>query len=160
MPRVASEHDMHPVEARDGQRGEEPRLTVIGHLEELRRRLGISLAAFLIAAGISATQMERILHWLQQPVHPLVPAFAFFTPTEPLIAYTKVAVLSGFLLAMPVMLSQFWAFVRPGLTRRERAYGLAFVGWGGAQFLAGGMFAYRPVPLLRDGARVLVRGAL
>ncbi|MBI3021526.1 MAG: twin-arginine translocase subunit TatC [Candidatus Omnitrophica bacterium] len=142
MPGVASEHDMHPIEARDGQRGEEPRLTFIGHLEELRRRLGISLASFLIAAGISATQMERILHWLQRPVQPLVPAFAFFTPTEPFVAYTKVAVLCGFLLAMPVILSQLWAFVRPGLTPRERAYGLAFVWWGSAQFLAGGVFAY------------------
>ena len=134
--------DIEAVSEGRGQRAGEPTLTFIGHLEELRRRLGISLASFLIAVAISATQMERVIQWLQRPVQPLVPTFAFFTPTEPFLAYTRVAVLSGFILAMPVILSQLWAFVRPGLTPRERSYGLAFVWWGSAQFLAGAVFAY------------------
>jgi len=127
---------------RIGRPSDSPRLTVVGHLEELRRRLGISLAAILVAIGISATQIEHIIEWLRRPVRALLPTFAFFSPTEPIVAYVKVAVLAGLILAMPVILSQFWGFVRSGLTPRERSSGLAFIWWGSANFLAGAVFAY------------------
>ena len=120
----------------------EPRLTIVGHLEELRRRLGISLAAILVAIGLSATQVGRLVGWLQRPAQPRLPRFAFFTPTEPLIAYTKVAILAGLILAMPVLLAQVWGFVRSGLTPRERSSGLAFIWWGSVNFLVGAIFAY------------------
>lgn len=139
----------------------EPTLTLAGHLEELRRRLGISLIAFLIAAGISFTQVERIIEWLRRPAGPFLVRFAYFSPTEPLLAYVKVAVLAGFILAMPVVLSQLWTFVRGGLTPRERTLGLAFVAWGSAHFVLGAAFAYEV--LLPMSMRVLLgigRGTL
>lgn len=138
-----------------------PTFTLAGHLEELRRRLAMSLAAVLVGVGISATQAERLIAWLKRPAEPLLPQFAFFSPTEPLLAYTKVVLLSGFILAMPIILSQLWAFVRPGLLPRERAYGLTFIWWGSAQFLAGVACAY--YGLLPISLRVLLgigRGAL
>jgi len=139
----------------------EPSLTLAGHLEELRRRLGVSLAAVLIAAGISATQVERIIEWLRRPAEPFLVRFAYFSPAEPLGAYIKVAVLAGLILAMPVILSQLWGFVRSGLTPRERALGLAFVAWGSAHFALGAAFAY--AVLLPVSMRVLLgigRGTL
>ena len=63
-------------------------------------------------------------------------------PIEPLVAYVKVACLAGVLLAMPIILSQLWGFVRAGLSRRERSYGLTFVWWGSVLFAAGVAFAY------------------
>lgn len=117
-------------------------LTLAEHLEELRRRLGIALAAFLIAIGVSACYVERIIDWLRQPVVAVLPQFAFFTPTEPLTAYINVAILSGLVLAMPVLLWQLWGFVRTGLTVRERTSSAAFMWWGSGQFLAGVAFAY------------------
>ena len=118
------------------------RLTFTGHIEELRRRLAVSLVALLVAIGGSLTQVGRIISWLQRPAQHLLPRFAFFTPTEPIIAYIKVSVLAGLILAMPVMLSQLWAFVRSGLTPRERSFGLAFILWGSFLFIAGAAFAY------------------
>ena len=117
-------------------------MSLAGHLEDLRRRLGISLAALLAAVGVCFTQAERLMLWLQRPIEPLVPRLVFFSPAEPLLAHIKVSVLAGVLLAMPVILAQLWGFVGPGLTLRERAYGRAFVLWGSAQFLAGAAFAY------------------
>ena len=120
----------------------EPRLTIAGHLEELRRRLGVSLAVLLLAIGVSFTQVERLMLWLQRPVDDLLPRLAFFSPTEPLMAYMKVGTLAGLILAMPVTLSQVWGFVQAGLTRQERSHGTIFMVWGSLQFLAGAAMAY------------------
>ena len=130
-------------------------LTFADHLEELRRRLGISLAILLITIGISFTQVERMIDWLRRPVEPFLPRFAYFSPTEPLLAYIKVAVLAGLILAMPVILAQVWGFVRSGLTPQERSYGLTFIFWGSVLFLAGAVFAYRV--LLPVSLQVLLR---
>lgn len=118
------------------------RLTLAAHLEELRRRLGLSLLALLVGIGIASTQVDRLIGWLVRPVESLLPQLAFFSPLEPLIAYVKVAVLGGFVLALPIVLAQAWGFVQGGLTDRERALGLVFVSWGSAQFLAGSALAY------------------
>ena len=117
-------------------------MTLAGHLEELRRHLGLSLLALLITVSVSLTQADRIIQWLVSPVQELLPFFAFFTPMEPLAAYLKVGTLAGLVLAMPVILWQVWAFVRGGLTPAERSSGAVFVWWGSAQFLAGAAFAY------------------
>lgn len=131
-----------------------PQLTLAGHLEELRRRLGVCLLALLAAIGLSAVWVERIIAWLSWPAEGLIPQFAYFTPTEPLVAYIRVAVLGGVTLAMPVMLWQLWGFVRSGLTAKERAAGLVFVGWGSLQFVAGAAVAY--YTLLPAGLRLLL----
>ena len=119
-----------------------PTFTLADHLEELRRRLGIGLAALLLAAWVSFSQVERIILWLYRPAEPSLPRLAFFSPTEPIVAYVRVAVLAGLLIAMPVILGQVWGFVRSGLTARERSSGAWLVGWGSLQFLLGAAFAY------------------
>ena len=129
-------------------------MTLAEHLEELRRRLGVSLAALVAAVAISATQIDRLIGWLRRPAEGLLPAFAFFSPTEPLFAYMKVACLAGSVLAMPVILAQVWGFVRTGLTPQERSWGLAFVWWGSVLFAAGVAFAY--VVLLPVSLRFLL----
>ena len=118
------------------------RMTLADHLAELRRRLGIGLLALLAAIGLCMTQAESIIAWLAVPAQAWLPYFAYFTPTEPLFAYLKVGGLAGLVVAMPVILWQVWAFVRTGLTSRERSAGGLFVWWGTAQFIAGVAFAY------------------
>ena len=134
---------MPPVRAVSGEQpAGERQLTLADHLEELRRRLGLSLVAVLVGAGIGLTQAERLIEWLQRPADGLLGRLVFFSPVEPLQAYLTVGVLAGTLLAMPVVLWQVWAFVRPGLQAPERRLGLVFVGWGSVQFLLGGACAY------------------
>ncbi|MBI4343282.1 MAG: twin-arginine translocase subunit TatC [Candidatus Omnitrophica bacterium] len=122
--------------------GDEPRLSIAGHLEELRWRLAVCAAALALGTGLGWAQMARLLEWLKRPAAEQLPRFAFFSPAEPLLAYLKVAVLAGAVVAMPVLLWQLWAFVRPALAPRQRWLGLTFIGWGSALFLAGAAFAY------------------
>ena len=117
-------------------------LTFAGHLEELRRRLGLCLLALLLGVGIGITQVDRIIDALQRPAAHLLWRLAFFSPTEPFLAYMRVALLAGVIVAMPVFLWQLWLFLRSGLHERERFYGLTFIGWGSLQFMLGVLFAY------------------
>lgn len=117
-------------------------LSLAEHLEELRRRLAVSFLALFAAVCFSFTQVDRMMDYLQRPAAAALPQLAFFNPTEPLTVYIGLAVLAGFVLAMPVILWQVWGFVRLGLSRRERFLGVVFVVWGSFQFLAGVAFAY------------------
>ena len=118
------------------------RLPVTGHLEELRRRLWVCVGAILLGSGLSFAWTGQLIDWLKRPAGALLPRLTFFSPPEALLAYMKVAVMAGLVLCVPIVLSQLWAFVRPGLARKERSHGLAFIWWGSALFLAGGAFAY------------------
>jgi sec-independent protein translocase protein TatC len=96
----------------------------------------------VLTSGIGFGVAGRLIEWLKRPAGSLLPRLAFFSPTEALVAYVKVAVLFGVVLALPVLLYQVWAFVRPGLIRRERTAGLAFVWWGSVLFATGAALAY------------------
>ncbi len=117
-------------------------LSLAEHLEELRKRLGISLAALLVAIGASATQAMRLIQWLKHPIDLEISHFAVFSPTEAVVACINVSILSGLVLAMPVILWQVWRFIQPGLSQQERKNGLLFIAWGSFQFILGIVFAY------------------
>ncbi len=114
-----------------------PRLTVVEHLGELRRRLLICVATIIATTIVGFVWAERVIGWLKEPAGVLLPRLAFFSPTEALSAYCKVALTIGIVLAVPMILYQLWAFVRIGLTGRERSYGVMLVGWGSLLFAAG-----------------------
>ncbi len=155
MPTETLEHaeaaPHSPAETSDACRDATRTLTLAAHLEELRRRLGVSLAALVATTAVMATQAGRLVEWLRRPAGEALPAFAFFSPAEGFVAYVKVALLAGIAAAMPVVLWQAWAFIRPGLAPRERQLGRTFVTWGTGLFLLGAAFAYALVlpPALR-----------
>lgn len=117
-------------------------LTLTEHLEELRRRLTISVATFVLAVGVGFRYAETVITWLQRPLGARLVPVVYFSPTEPLAAYLRVSLLVGVAAAMPVFLFHVWGFAKSGLTARERRLGTVLVVWGSAQFLAGVAFAY------------------
>lgn len=121
---------------------DERKFPVVEHLDELRRRLWVCVLVISVASTASFGWAGALIDWLKRPAGALLPRLAFFSPPEALLAYMKVAVMAGLVLCVPVVLSQLWAFVRPGLARKEQRYGLVFIWWGSALFLAGGAFAY------------------
>lgn len=120
----------------------DPAFTLTEHLGELRRRLLVCLLTVTVAASVSFRYAETILEWLKHPAGTLLPRLAFFHPTEAFTAHLKLALASGVVLALPMILFQGWAFVKPALSCRGRFYGLAMVWWGSVLFLAGAAFAY------------------
>lgn len=114
------------------------------HLEELRKRLLWSLLALAVAFFPCWAYHEEIFTFLQAPLKKQFPnlRLAFLGFTDPFILYFKVAALTSLFAASPFVLYQIWAFVAPGLYRRERSLALPFVFFTTLFFLAGGAFGY------------------
>jgi len=101
------------------------RMPLLDHLIELRNRLMWSIGAILIAFLICYQFKERIYAFL---VHPLAVALEgqpdrrliYTGLTEAFFTYVKVSFWAGFCLAFPVVASQIWRFVAPGLYKTER----------------------------------------
>ena len=115
---------------------------VLEHLEELRRRLWVCVMTVGLAAGAGFGLGDRLMEWLIHPASAVLPRLAFFHPTDALTAYLSVAIVFGLVAASPVVLYQVWAFVRSGLTWRERYYGFMLVSWGTGLFALGAAIAY------------------
>ncbi|MGO1507240.1 MAG: twin-arginine translocase subunit TatC [Microbacteriaceae bacterium] len=104
------------------------------HLVELRRRLMISAAALVVAMIIAFFVTEPIIDFITAPIeriadeHPeVVVGLTFSTVTAPFDMRMRMALSIGIFLAAPVWLWQIWAFIMPGLTRKEVKYTIGFV---------------------------------
>jgi sec-independent protein translocase protein TatC len=129
---------------------EEQRMTVIEHLEELRRVLIVSLIAWAVATVIgfiiSGFVLEIVLGPVKQVIGPGKPLF-FTSPIDKFFLYFKVGIFTGFILASPVILWQVWTFVAPGLRRNERRFAIGFVASAVALFAMGIGFAFFAMPI-------------
>lgn len=121
-------------------------MTLLDHLDELRRRIVHSLIAVSLGIGAAWGFRERIFEFLAAPIQPYLPEgrkLAFLAVTDPFTIYFKLSALAGIFLASPFLVYQVYAFVAPGLYRRERRAAVPFVLCGTSFFLLGGFFAYR-----------------
>jgi sec-independent protein translocase protein TatC len=129
-------------------------MTIVQHLDELRRRLIICVIAVGVGSIAGFVFYRRILDLLQQPYkdairslpETLTENLIVTTPTEPFLAFLKVGLFSGLLIALPVILFQLWRFITPGLTKRERRLAIPFVLSSLVLFAGGGVFAFSILP--------------
>jgi sec-independent protein translocase protein TatC len=136
---VAPEPDPVPASTADW---EERRMTLIQHLEELRRVLIISLMCWfvgtvigLVASGFVIDLLVRPLQYLHQPLH-------YFNPMGYFTIHLKVGLAVGLVIALPAVLHQVWTFVAPGLKPNERRFAAPLLFSSIVLFAAGGALAY------------------
>jgi sec-independent protein translocase protein TatC len=123
-----------------------PKMSFLEHLEELRKRLVVSIIAIFVAFLACWNFADKIYGKLQEPlVHVLPPGdkLAYTRLTAPFFLYMKVAFFAGLFLAAPVILLQLWLFISPGLYKRERRYAAPFILFASLFFILGGYFGYR-----------------
>ncbi|MDQ7859793.1 MAG: twin-arginine translocase subunit TatC [Armatimonadota bacterium] len=93
-------------------------MTIVEHLEELRRRLLLAFAALGAGTAVGFIFVDRVLDYL---IHMIgVERVVFFAPAEAVFTRIKVALFIGVFIGLPVILYQLWAFVAVGLTQTER----------------------------------------
>ena len=109
---------------------DEERMPLTSHLEELRRKLMISGASWLVAFLACYAYSEPLFDLIADPVRQALPegtSLVFITATEPFFTYLKIAALAGLLVSLPVIFWQLWSFVAPGLYHHEKRYVIPFV---------------------------------
>ena len=92
----------------------------IGHLEELRRRILVVLAFFVVALIASFVFVGKIYNFLVGPAHGQ--KLTVLGPGDVISVYFMIAGVTAFILTIPFLLWQLWIFVRPGLREQERKY--------------------------------------
>lgn len=114
---------------------------LIEHLEALRKHLFRALAVLAVTTMISFSFAGEILDFLSGPIGG-IEALQAIEVTESIGAFMRVSLLSGFAIAFPYILMEVFAFVHPGLKRRERILILIAVPIAAMLFLAGLAFAF------------------
>ncbi|MBP6470609.1 MAG: twin-arginine translocase subunit TatC [Chloroflexi bacterium] len=113
--------------------------TLLEHLNELRKRMTWAALALVIGTVVSFIFAQDILLFLLEPYNGQLQTLR---PTEGIETFFKVALVSGVILSMPVILFQFWLFISPGLTKKERRYVYLFIPAALGLFLLGIAFAW------------------
>jgi len=118
-------------------------MTLIEHLGELRSRIIKVGVAFVALSVIAWFFRERVFEWLLAPAGDALSGKLNVTSvTEQLFTDMKLALYAGFLLTIPVLLYQAWAFVAPAVGDLGRAFTYTIIALASALFLAGVAFGY------------------
>jgi sec-independent protein translocase protein TatC len=126
------------------------RMSFLEHLEELRSRILYALAGLGIAFVLSLTFSESLWVIVQQPAASALAALGykdtglvFTSPMESFsIIWVKLPLLTAIFIASPWLLYQVWAFVAPGLYKKERRMATPFILCSAGLFILGALFAY------------------
>lgn len=128
-------------------------MTLVEHLQELRRRLVLSVIAVLVGTIVAWAFYSHILDFLTQPLEEgerignvRVGRLNVGGITTAFTVRLRVSFFGGIVAALPVMLWQVWRFVTPGLYPRERRYGMAFVVSALGLFAVGTYVAFALLP--------------
>ena len=124
------------------------KMSFLEHLEELRKRLLISILAILGAFLLCWNYADWIFGLLEQPLAKFLPKggkLVYTTLTEPFMLYMKVAFFGGIFVASPIIMFQLWKFISPGLYKRERRYAAPFIIFATLFFVLGGYFGWRVI---------------
>ena len=119
----------------------EDRLSVVDHLDELRSRLVVALAALLVAFGLTLWQSDLVLEVANAPLpdgrEPIT-----LGPAEPFTQTLKISGYAALLLALPVILYQAYAFLIPAFSPKERRVARPLLLMVPVLFIAGVVFCY------------------
>lgn len=136
------------MDATNGDEINDKEMPLLDHLAELRRRLIWSGATFIICFVVCYHFSGQIYEFLAAPLaHALEargerPDMVYTALYEAFFTYVKVAVFAAAFLSFPVVATQIWLFVAPGLYKREKRALLPFLFATPILFFIGGALAY------------------
>ncbi|MFC0557768.1 twin-arginine translocase subunit TatC [Halalkalibacter alkalisediminis] len=118
---------------------EEKAFQLVDHLDELRKRMILTLAAFFVSLIAAFVFVDKIYSFL---VKDLPTKLAVLGPSDILWVYLKIASVFALAITIPIAAYQVWLFVRPALNDRERKVTLAYIPALFLLFIMGISFGY------------------
>jgi sec-independent protein translocase protein TatC len=121
---------------------EATRAPLMEHLLELRRRLIFALVGFAVCFAICFAFSTPIFNVLARPLHATTNHLIYTALPEYFFTQIKIGAFGGLCLGFPVIASQIWMFVAPGLYKHEKRAFLPFLMWTPVLFVMGAAFVY------------------
>ncbi len=121
------------------------KMSFLEHLDELRKRLIVSVYALIGGCAISFFFVQRLEDFIYEPLYLLMPGgqpLIYTAPMEAFMNMMKVGALGGLFLAMPIIVLQLWLFIAPGLYANEKRFAIPFVLLGTIFFVGGAAFSH------------------
>jgi len=121
---------------------------LIEHLKELRTRILISLGAFVVGVLIAFMVWNPIFNFLTRPICSALAergqacGLVLIKLQEGFFVAIRISFMGGFILAFPVIATQMWRFVAPGLYKSEKGAFLPFLIASPVMFVLGSAFAF------------------
>ncbi len=121
------------------------RMSFLDHLDELRRRIVYGLVSVLAGFVIAFLFIDQIFDFIMRPMQQLLPpgqTLIYTNPTEAFMLYIKLALTAGLIIAAPLVFTQIWLFVAPGLYAHEKKWAIPYVAMSSVLFTAGAAFSH------------------
>jgi sec-independent protein translocase protein TatC len=137
--------DREDVEAIDSDDSSGGKMSFLDHLDELRRRIIYAVVSVLVGFVISFFFINEIFDFIMRPMQELLPAggtLVYTEPTEAFMLYIKIALISGLMIASPLVFAQLWLFIAPGLYSHEKKWAIPFVVMSTVFFIMGAAFSH------------------
>ncbi len=130
------------------ENADEKRMPLLSHIAELRTRLLYAMLAFIAAFIACFLVSQEIFQFLARPLEHIFreqgrnSRMIFTSLTEPFFTYLKVAFFSAAFVSFPIVASQVYKFMAPGLYKNERRAFLPYLAATPVMFFLGGAFVY------------------
>lgn len=126
-------------------------MALSGHLKELRNRLVVSLVFLVAVFTVCLYYASDIVKMLTDIGLAYGYRYVYLSPQELLLEHFSISLVAAVCVALPLILYQVWAFIRPGLERRENILCVLAMCFGLVCFAGGVYFAYRlMLPFMLD----------
>ena len=121
------------------------KMSFLDHLDELRRRIIYSVVGVAVGFGIAFFWLDNIFTFIFKPMQAVLPAGQHMIYTEPgeyFVLLFKIGLMVGLIISSPIVLSQVWLFIAPGLYSHEKKLAIPFVLMGTVLFVGGAAFSH------------------
>ena len=137
--------DLVRSESEDGESDAGGRMSFLDHLDELRRRIIYSLVSVLAGFLIALVFVYDIFDFIMRPMQKLLPpggTLVYTDPAEAFMLMIKIALIAGLIIASPLVFTQVWLFIAPGLYVHEKKLAIPFVTMSSLLFVVGAAFSH------------------
>jgi sec-independent protein translocase protein TatC len=124
------------------------KMSFLEHLDELRKRIIWSLASLGVGVLIVFFFIGEVFDFIMRPMQRMLPAgqtLIYTDPSEAFMLQIKIALIAGLIVASPLVFTQVWLFIAPGLYAHEKKFAIPFVAMSSVLFVAGAAFSHYAV---------------
>ena len=123
----------------------EAKMSFLEHLDELRKRIIYVAISIGVGFFLAFFFIQQIFDFIMKPLQAGLPAggtLVYTDPTEAFVLYIKMALIAGVIIAMPLVMTQVWLFIAPGLYSHEKKFAIPFILMSSICFASGAAFSH------------------